>query len=109
MTEVNHPFPPALWDDLARVNPAKAARVAGATHDSGRYLLDFLGAPFVVDSNERLVIGPPHRNRADFQRALVLVVYLVNCGQTDPPDPAGRLIGPMEVPGGAMFFRGPHV
>jgi hypothetical protein len=108
MTEVKLPFPPALWDDLARTDALEAARFSGATYDQGRFTIDFLGAPFTVDTNERLVIGPPNRKKADFQRAMVLVVHLAYCGQNKPPDPAGRLVGPLEIPGGAMFFRGPH-
>ncbi|MDR1296710.1 MAG: DUF3786 domain-containing protein [Deltaproteobacteria bacterium] len=103
------PFPRALWDDLESVDPKRAAANAGATHEAGKgYVIDFLGAPFVVDPDKRLVSGPPTRTRADFAKALVLVVHLAHCGRTDPPDPAGRLVGAMEVPGGAMFFRGPH-
>ncbi|MDR1677309.1 MAG: DUF3786 domain-containing protein [Deltaproteobacteria bacterium] len=108
MTEVKLLFPPALWDDLSKVDPHKSAKNAGATYDNGLFTLDFLGAPFEVNLKDRLVTGPANRKKADFQRALVLVVYLVHCGQNQTPDPAGRFIGPKEVPGGAMFFRGPH-
>jgi hypothetical protein len=108
MTEVKLPFPSALWEDLARADPLKAAENSGAAHDQGRFTIDFLGAPFVVDLPGRRVIGPPNRKEADFQRAMVLVVHLAHCGLNQVPDPAGRLVGPFEIPGGAMFFRGPH-
>jgi hypothetical protein len=103
------PFPAALWDDLLKVDPKKAALNAGAEYAEGVFFLDFLGARFTVDLNARLVSGPPDRTRANFDKALVLVIYLAQCGRSDPPDPAGRLIGPLELPSGAMFFRGPHV
>ncbi|MDR3135214.1 MAG: DUF3786 domain-containing protein [Deltaproteobacteria bacterium] len=109
MTEVKLPFPQALWEDLSKADPLRAAQNSGATFENGRFEVSFLGAPFVVDLAERTVIGPPTRKRADFQRALVLVVYLAHCGQNQTPEPAGRFVGPLEIPGGAMFFRGPHV
>jgi hypothetical protein len=103
------PFPEALWDDLAKVDPLRAAGNCGAVYDQGVFRLEFLGAPFTVDPQTRLVSGPPDRTKADFQKALVLLVYLTWGGQGNPPDPSGRLVGPLEIPGGAMFFRGPHV
>ncbi|MDR1310171.1 MAG: DUF3786 domain-containing protein, partial [Deltaproteobacteria bacterium] len=101
-------FPVALWEDLAQVDPIRAAANAGASFSQGLFVLDFLGAPFAIDTARRLVDGPSDRLRADFQRALVLLVYLAHCGRNDPPDPAGHLVGPLEIPSGAMFFRGPH-
>jgi hypothetical protein len=109
MTEVKMTFPPALWEDLAKVDPLVVAKNSGADYEQGRFTINFLEAPFVVDVHERVVTGPPNRSKADFQKALVLVVHLAHVAINPPPGPAGRLIGTMEVPGGAMFFRGPHV
>ncbi|MDR2386842.1 MAG: hypothetical protein LBE80_04555, partial [Deltaproteobacteria bacterium] len=73
MTEVNLPFPTALWDDLSLVDPQKAAQNSGSSFEDGRFNIEFLRAPYVVDVKQRLVLGPPNRLRTDFQRALVLV------------------------------------
>jgi hypothetical protein len=62
----------------------------------------------VVDPSAKLVSAPPGRPRANFQKAMVLLIYLTQAAQGVAPEPAGRLIGAKEVPGGAMFFRGPH-
>ncbi|MDR1487563.1 MAG: DUF3786 domain-containing protein [Deltaproteobacteria bacterium] len=101
-------FPQVLWDDLAKVDPNLAADIAGAKYVGGRFTVDFLGAPHVVDPSARLVTSPANRLKADFQKALVLLVYLAQAGRGQPYAPAGRLVGPNEIPGGTMFFRGPH-
>jgi hypothetical protein len=102
-------FPEALWDDLAKADQALAAKEAGAAlRPDGRFVVDFLGAPHEIDPAARLVTAPPGRPRANFQKAMVLLVYLTQAAKANAPDPAGRLIGPKEIPGGAMFFRGPH-
>ena len=65
-------------------------------------------APHVVDPAARLVTAPAGRPRANFQKAMVLLIYLTKAAHGGAPEPAGRLIGPKDIPGGAMFFRGPH-
>ncbi|MDR1656039.1 MAG: DUF3786 domain-containing protein [Deltaproteobacteria bacterium] len=108
MTNPAFAFPEVLWDDLAKVDPEVAAREAKARLVDGRFEVDFLGAPHVVDPVAKLVTAPPGRSPADFQKAMILLVYLAQAGKAQAPTPSGHLIGPMEVPGGAMFFRGPH-
>jgi hypothetical protein len=101
-------FPVVLWDDLAKVDQELAAKEAKAAFEDGRFTVNFLCAPHVVDTGRKLVIAPPGRPRANFQKAMILLVYLTQAAKANAPDPAGRLIGPNEIPGGAMFFRGPH-
>jgi hypothetical protein len=102
-------FPESLWEDLAKADQAVAAREAKAVlTPDGKFAVDLFAAPYVVDPAARLVSAPPGRPRANFQKALVLLVYLAMAGRATAPPPAGRLIGAKEVPGGAMFFRGPH-
>jgi hypothetical protein len=101
-------FPDTLWDDLAKADQALAAKEAKARLLDGKFVVDFLRAPHVVDPALKLVTAPPGRPRADFQKTMILLVYLAQAAKANAPDPAGRLIGPMEIPGGAMFFRGPH-
>ena len=49
-------FPQALWDDLAKVDQALAAKEAKAVLEpDGRFVVDFLMAPHVVDPAARLV------------------------------------------------------
>ena len=102
------PFPTALWDDLAKVDQKLAAKEAQAKLEDGRFVVDFLCAPHVVDPMAKLVTAPPGRPRANFQKAMILLVYLAHAARASAPEPAGRLIGPYEIPGGTMFFRGPH-
>ncbi|MDR1546385.1 MAG: DUF3786 domain-containing protein [Deltaproteobacteria bacterium] len=102
-------FPPALWDDLAAVDQKLAAQRAGATlGPDGRFTVDFLGAPHTIDPAARAVTAPPGRPPAGFQKTMILLVYLSRAGRDVAPGPAGRLVGPFELPGGTLFFRGPH-
>ncbi|MDR2443517.1 MAG: DUF3786 domain-containing protein [Deltaproteobacteria bacterium] len=101
-------FPEVLWEDLAKVDPVVAATEAKAKYIDGRFIVDFFCAPHVVDPIAKLVTAPSGRPRANFNKALVLLVYLTQAGLAKTPQPAGRLVGPFELPGGTMFFRGPH-
>ncbi|MDR3203156.1 MAG: DUF3786 domain-containing protein [Deltaproteobacteria bacterium] len=104
----NLPFPVALWDDLASVDPFRAASKAGGFYNQGVFTIDFLNAPYLIDTAAKCIVAPEGCSKVSLNKSLVLLVYLFTCGKTEPPAPAGRLVGPMEIPGGAMFFRGPH-
>jgi hypothetical protein len=106
------PFPPALWEDLERLDPQSVAAQSQARllqeAEDPAYVLTFLGGPYRVQPKERLVIAPPGHARPGFQKTLCLLSYLIGAGSGPAPGLAGRVLSPMEIPGGAMFFRGPH-
>ncbi|MCA1988173.1 MAG: DUF3786 domain-containing protein [Desulfarculus sp.] len=99
-------LPAALWDDLAARSGSDAAEAASARQDDGRFHLPLLGRVYLVDANARQVReeARPH-HRVDFQTGLVLVSHLARARGVPP---AGRMVTPQELPGGGLFFTGPH-
>ncbi|RJX29649.1 MAG: DUF3786 domain-containing protein [Desulfarculus sp.] len=99
-------LPPALWEDLAARPPSEAAQATGALWQDGRFELCLLGRALAVDPAQRRVwrLDQPERP-VSFQSGLVLVSTL---SRSRGVPPAGRLVTPQELPGGAQFFQGPH-
>ena len=98
---------PALWEDLEARPPQVAARAAGAeVDDKGVFRLLFMGGIYEIDPAAKTVEGPKDHPPADFQKAMVLVSYLVKA-QEDLGQ-SGRLVPGRELNGGDMFFAGPH-
>ena len=99
-------LPAPLWDDLAARPLAQAAQASGAVLEGARLRLALLGHDYLVDVRERRVVeaARPDR-RLSFQTGLVLVSHLARAIGVPP---AGRLVTPQELPGGGLFFTGPH-
>ena len=99
-------LPPELWDDLDRRKPDEAAQGAGAAWDGSKFRLALLGREYTVDPAKRGIWEQGREDgQAGFQAGLVLLVTLAR-GMDIPP--SGRMATPRELPGGAMFFVGPH-
>lgn len=100
---------PRLWEDLERLKPDDICRRSGATYDatSGKYSLPFLGRSFICNPKSKLAdVVPPFTHVAlDFETVLVALNYLIN---SEPIDPSGRWLGEKDLPGGFIFFQGPH-
>lgn len=99
-------LPEALWEDLAARGLQPAAQASGALLENGCLRLGLLGRQYLVDAAARRVweAARPDR-RLGFQTGLVLVSHLARALGVPP---AGRLVTPQELPGGSMFFTGPH-
>lgn len=99
-------LPAALWEDLAARPLAQAAQATGALLEDTRLRLALLGRDHVVDVAARRIqrADQPDR-RLGFQTGLVLVSHLARAIGVPP---AGRLVTPQELPGGGLFFTGPH-
>ena len=98
--------PQALWDDLTARPAVQAAQAAGAELREGCFRLSLLGRPYLVDpAARRLWREDRPEHRLDFQTGMVLVSHL---GRALGVPPAGRLVTPQELPGGGLFFTGPH-
>ncbi len=99
-------LPPALWQDLKARPPAEAAEAAGAAWRSDHFEMSMLGRDFGIDpEGQRVWLLHDPEHRLSFQSGLVLVSALIR-GLGVPP--AGRMVTPQELPGGAQFFQGPH-
>ncbi len=110
-TELRFPFQldDRLWSRLRSMAPRDVTRRTEASFEStsGRYSLPFMDRLYVLDPEaESIVLGtrdlPPARN---FELCLVLLTYLVHAGEAIP---IGPMVTPGELPGGNLFFQGPH-
>jgi hypothetical protein len=100
---------PLLWDSLRSADPLVISENARVKYDPqlAAYIVPFLGAEFLC-SPDRQSIEPLSATpfiSPDFQFCLVLLHHLL---EAQPRQPSGNWIGEKEVPGGELFFRGPH-
>ncbi|OGP70023.1 MAG: hypothetical protein A2Z73_00105 [Deltaproteobacteria bacterium RBG_13_60_28] len=96
---------PELWEDLGKLDPGKVTERTGASYRDGCYHLPFLDRELVIDPERGRIqtAGAPETDLG-FRVCLTALLYLLrlNIGALGPP------LSPMELPGGATFFRGPH-
>jgi hypothetical protein len=100
---------PMLWDQLRKADPQVTSRNALVAYDPkpAAYVVPFLGAQFLCSPDREsieFVSGNPFIT-PDFQFCLALLHYLL---EAQPHKLSGRWIGEREIPGGELFFRGPH-
>jgi hypothetical protein len=94
-----------LWNDLAAQDPEEVAGRTGAEFRDGRYRLSFLKRILVVEPVARQAwLEEDPEADPGFRACLATLVYLlhINPGALGPP------LSPLELPGGATFFRGHH-
>jgi len=105
---------PGFWEELTALHPPEVCARSGAAYAQAGsfYSLRVLGRDYRVVPRERRVLegtaaGVSHHRhgRVSFTEALILVVYLLKA--RDIPL-AGKRVTAKELPGGALFFRGPH-
>jgi hypothetical protein len=101
-------FCPLLWTDLAAIDPKLITSLAGAEKAPGGYKIQFLGAEHLVDQEKRLLLGPADRRPIAFLKTMIVLSYLAKAALGPAPGLAGKLVGGFELPGGTLFFRGPH-
>lgn len=100
---------PLLWEQLSQADPQVICRKAGVAYEPklAAYLVPFLNAEFLcaIEARSIQAITADSFTTVDFQFCLVLLNYLLGA---NPREPSGRWIGEKELPGGEVFFRGPH-
>ncbi|MCL6622736.1 MAG: DUF3786 domain-containing protein [Syntrophobacterales bacterium] len=100
-SEVNEAF----WEELAQAEPQELCQRSGARCLPDGYLLPFLNRELTLLPRERRLVDPA-RPGADpgFRLCLTALLYLLKV------DPAvlGPPVSPLELAGGATFFRGQH-
>jgi hypothetical protein len=100
---------PLLWERLTNSDPESICRNARVAYDSklAAYVVPILNMEFLCSFEQRCIA--PLRGgtliNPDFQFYLVLLHYLL---EAQPKELSGKLIGEKEIPGGEVFFRGPH-
>jgi hypothetical protein len=100
---------PILWEELRSSDPQAVCRNAQVRYDAeGRaYLVAFLeGLYRCLPEEERIEpLEPTNHVRIDFQFYLVMLHYLL---EAQSQGITGKWVSANEVPGGSLFFRGPH-
>jgi len=95
-----------IWKEFADRDPQEIAGRTGALYREGEYHLPFLDRVLLLSPVRRQVqiAGAPGAEPG-FRLCLTALVYLLRVN----PAGLGPGISPLELPGGATFFRGHHV
>ncbi|MDR0550375.1 MAG: DUF3786 domain-containing protein [Deltaproteobacteria bacterium] len=101
-------FCPLLCGDLAALEPQKVVNLAGAEKTPSGFKIPFLGADHLVNQDLKELTGPPTLRPVGFLKTMTVLSYLIKAAQGPAPGLSGQMVGGFELPGGTMFFRGPH-
>lgn len=100
---------PLLWEQLGEADPKLICRNAGVAYKPmpAAYVVPFLNAEFLCSVETRSIepLTGDSFTTPDFELCLVLLHYLLSAR---PEEVSNRWIGEKELPGGEVFFRGPH-
>ena len=100
---------PLLWEQLQEADPATVCRNAQVRYDAEAfaYLVTFLNSDYRCLPHQRsieAVHSIPGREPS-FEFYLVMLHYLL---EAQPIGIAGEWISEKDIPGGTLFFQGPH-
>ena len=102
-----------VWDTLSGLAPEEVCKRSNAVFDaaSGLYSLKSFGNDFFVSPQQRRIFGHNPENEALLKKLgyffrLSVIGYLAIAKDISP---TGRLIKPVNMTGGQLFFRGSHV
>lgn len=100
---------PLLWNRLLEADPARICENAKVFFDPelSAYRVPFMGAEFRCSPGKRTIeaCAPSSYTRIDFTFCLITLHYLLEAQRREP---SGKWIGEKDLPGGEIFFRGPH-
>jgi len=101
------------WEALAGLDPADVCARAAVTYDVGRcvYICPSMGQDVVVDPATRTVVcdtpaGDILLGRLGYFSQVSILSYLINAKNTPF---SGKLVAPISLPSGQLYFRGSHV
>jgi len=94
-----------IWQDLKGREPQEVCGRTGAVYQEGSYQLPFLDRTLKLTPGRRQaeIAGAPGAEPG-FRLCLTAMMYLLHVN----PELLGPGISPLELPGGATFFRGHH-
>jgi hypothetical protein len=100
-SEVSEEF----WEDLRQQKPEAVLRRTGAEFQDGLYRLPFFERALSIDPARRTVqeAGAPAGDPG-FRACLTALMYLLHIDTAG----LGPPLSPMDLPGGATYFRGHH-
>lgn len=100
---------PALWEELVRISPDDVCTRAKVFYDKSArcYEIPFFSTALRCNPEKKVIAFAENLpyERADFELALTLLHYLIHAVSVDP---TGRWVGEKDIPGGNVFFYGPH-
>jgi hypothetical protein len=97
---------PEIWEELKSRDPQEIVERTGVLYQDGSYHLPFLERTVLVDPVQRQVrVAGEAGSKPGFRLCLTVLMYLLRID----PTLLGPAISPLELPGGATFFRGHHV
>ncbi len=101
-------LPAEYFDRLAARDPEEVRRLSGAFYDpvARAYTFGLLGQQFLIDPAARTITPlEADQGPVDFQSGLVIIMGLL---QERDVLPSGQWVTERELPGGDLFFQGPH-
>ena len=100
---------PSLWEELANLSPDDVCSRAKVAFDrnTGFYEVPFLSTTVRCSPEKRIIEFADELpyDRVDFELALVILHYLIHAVDVEP---TGKWVGEKDIPGGNVFFYGPH-
>jgi hypothetical protein len=94
-----------IWNDLRERDPQEIVGRTGARYEGGRYQLLLLDRLLLVDPvRQEVKTDGTAQAEPGFRLCLTALLYLLKID----PRLLGPSISPLELPGGATFFRGHH-
>jgi hypothetical protein len=94
-----------IWNDLRERDPAEVTQRTGVRFEDGAYYLTFLDRELRIDPVREEIRGALQpEGDPGFRACLTALSYLLRLD----PKVLGPPISPLELPGGATFFRGHH-
>ena len=100
---------PLLWEKLRREDPKMISLNGQLRYDADRaaYMFPFLDIELLCSPERESIdaLGPNPYHKLGFEFYLAALHYLL---EAQPRGLAGKWIGQKDIPGGELFFRGPH-
>ncbi len=94
-----------IWNDLRQRDPAEVTGRTGVIFRDGAYHLPFLDRELLVDpARQEIRVARAKGVEPGFRACLTALSYLLHL----EPKALGPGLSPLELPGGATFFRGHH-
>lgn len=95
-----------LWDDVRARDPQEAAVCTGAVWERDLFHVPLLGRNYQVDPRaQRITRREDPGRRVGYQSGVVLLYALA---KSKGVPPSGRMVSPLELTGGTLFFTGAH-
>ena len=94
-----------IWHDLKERDPAEVTGRTGVIFRNGLYHLPFLDRELLIDpAGQGIRVAQAPEGEPGFRVCLSALSYLLHLD----PRALGPCLSPLELPGGATFFRGHH-